>query len=150
VAKERPGTVQPSAVVTDDPRRGAILNAAFCLLMQHGYERTSTRDIASRAKVQNANFTSSSKARRILSARASPVLSVCVVPLHAIRPWSRFTDWRQLNQSAHPRSHACWTPLAQKQSNCTHQIAAERTIIRNSWRRRPSDNRVGILWTTTR
>ena len=34
-----------------DPRRGAILNAAFCLLMQRGYERTSTLDIASRAKV---------------------------------------------------------------------------------------------------
>jgi AcrR family transcriptional regulator len=51
VAKERPLTVRRSAVVTDDPRRGAILNAAFCLLMQRGYERTSTLDIASRAKV---------------------------------------------------------------------------------------------------
>lgn len=40
-----------SHVVTEDPRRGAILNAAFCLLMQRGYERTSTLDIASRAKV---------------------------------------------------------------------------------------------------
>src|SRR5947208_2434648 len=35
----------------DDPRREAILGATFTLLMQRGYERTSTLDIATRAKV---------------------------------------------------------------------------------------------------
>lgn len=38
-------------VVAENPRREAILNAAFTLLMQRGYERTSTLDIATRAKV---------------------------------------------------------------------------------------------------
>ena len=37
--------------VAEDPRREAILGAAFSLLMQRGYARTSTLDIATRAKV---------------------------------------------------------------------------------------------------
>jgi len=38
-------------VAAENPRREAILDAAFTLLMQRGYERTSTLDIATRAKV---------------------------------------------------------------------------------------------------
>jgi len=34
-----------------DPRRESILNAAFCVIMERGYERASTLDIATRAKV---------------------------------------------------------------------------------------------------
>jgi AcrR family transcriptional regulator len=44
LADETPGRA-------DDPRREAILSAAFSLLTQRGYERTSTLDIATRAKV---------------------------------------------------------------------------------------------------
>jgi len=49
--QERAVTSGNSDPRKEDPRRGAILKAAFCLLMQRGYERTSTLDIASRAKV---------------------------------------------------------------------------------------------------
>jgi AcrR family transcriptional regulator len=46
----RSATRRPD-VAAENPRREAILNAAFTLLMQRGYERTSTLDIATRAKV---------------------------------------------------------------------------------------------------
>jgi hypothetical protein len=128
--KEGPVTYRASDVATEDPRRSAILNAAFCLLMQHGYERTSTLDIASRAKVSKRElYHQFSIPRRISSAPALPhALSACSVLLHcqppkiaqrssghspasdllscarsAIRPWSQFTVWQRLSQSARPR-----------------------------------------------
>jgi AcrR family transcriptional regulator len=51
VSKAKSASVRAVGAVTDDPRREVILNAAFALLMQRGYERTSTLDIATRAKV---------------------------------------------------------------------------------------------------
>ena len=51
MSKVRSASVRAAGVITDDPRREVILNAAFALLMQRGYERTSTLDIATRAKV---------------------------------------------------------------------------------------------------
>jgi AcrR family transcriptional regulator len=51
VSKARSASVRAVGAVADDPRRDVILKAAFALLMQRGYERTSTLDIATRAKV---------------------------------------------------------------------------------------------------
>jgi AcrR family transcriptional regulator len=49
--KPRSRSDHRSDATADDRRREAILNAAFSLLTQRGYERTSTLDIATRAKV---------------------------------------------------------------------------------------------------
>jgi AcrR family transcriptional regulator len=51
VRKAKPKSATTSDAGTENSRRGAILSAAFSLLMERGYARTSTLDIATRAKV---------------------------------------------------------------------------------------------------
>jgi AcrR family transcriptional regulator len=51
VRKARPASPSARDAGTESPRRDAILGAAFSLLMERGYARTSTLDIATRAKI---------------------------------------------------------------------------------------------------
>jgi len=49
--KEKSAAKMSAPESETDLRRKAILDAAFCVIMERGYERTSTLDIATRAKV---------------------------------------------------------------------------------------------------
>jgi AcrR family transcriptional regulator len=49
--KVKPARARSPGSGAQDPRRGAILNAAFLLFTQRGFDATSTLDIATRARV---------------------------------------------------------------------------------------------------